>query len=204
MSLFTELQRRNVLRVGAAYLVVGWLLTEVLTTILPTLGAPDWVARAVILTFAFGFVPILVLSWVYELTPSGVMKDVEADGENAGRMAPIGKLDFLAIAGVLVGVVGIAIFAASQAPDDVEAPVHAVSEKSVAVLPFVNMSQDADNEYFSDGLTETLLNMLAQMPDLKVAARTSSFAFKGKNINIREIAKALQVSHVLEGSVQQA
>ena len=204
MSLFTELQRRNVLRVGAAYLVVGWLLTEVLTTILPTLGAPDWVARAVILTFAFGFVPILVLSWVYELTPSGVMKDVEADGENAGRMAPIGKLDFLAIAGVLVGVVGIAIFAASQTPDDVEAPVNAVSEKSVAVLPFVNMSQDADNEYFSDGLTETLLNMLAQMPDLKVAARTSSFAFKGKNINIREIAKALQVSHVLEGSVQQA
>lgn len=204
MSLFTELQRRNVLRVGAAYLVVGWLLTEVLTTILPTLGAPDWVARAVILSFAFGFVPIVVLSWIYELTPGGIMKELEPDGENAGRMAPIGKLDYLAIAGVLVGVIGIAIFAASQAPDDIETPASEVSEKSVAVLPFVNMSKDADNEYFSDGLTETLLNMLAQMPDLKVAARTSSFAFKGKNINIREIAKALQVSHILEGSVQQA
>ncbi|MDH5621011.1 MAG: tetratricopeptide repeat protein [Gammaproteobacteria bacterium] len=205
MSLVTELQRRNVLRVGAAYLVVGWLLTEVLTTILPTLGAPDWVARAVILCFAFGFVPVVVLAWIYELTPGGIRKDVVPDGEDARRMVPVGKLDYLAIAGVLTGVVAAAIFAASQqAPDDAETAVSGISEKSVAVLPFVNMSKDADNEYFSDGLTETLLNMLAQIPDLKVAARTSSFAFKGKNINIREIARALQVSHVLEGSVQQA
>ncbi len=202
MSLFTELQRRNVLRVAAAYLVVGWLLTEVLTTILPTLGAPAWVAKAVILSFAFGFIPAVVLSWVYELTPDGIMKETDVDRDNASRTAAIGKLDYLTIAGVVVTIIFIAFFSASNSPDDDDISSDGISDESVAVLPFVNMSNDADNEYFSDGLTETLLHMLAQIPNLKVAARTSSFAFKGKNIDIREIAKALQVAHILEGSVQ--
>jgi len=152
MSLVAELRRRNVFRVAAAYLVVGWLLTEVLTTILPTLGAPEWASRAVILIFAFGFVPAVVLSW--------------------------------------------------QTSDDTMPAEAQISAASVAVLPFVNMSNDEDNEYFSDGLTETLLHMLAQVPDLKVAARTSSFAFKGRNVGIQEIARALEVAHILEGSVQ--
>ena len=203
MSLFTELQRRNVLRVAAAYLVVGWLLTEVLTTILPTLGAPDWVAKAVILSFAFGFIPAVILSWVYELTPDGVKKESEMDRDAPAGVA-IGKLDYLTIVGVILAILFIAFFSASQSPEDSDTVAATVSDESVAVLPFVNMSNDEDNEYFSDGLTETLLHMLAQIPDLKVAARTSSFAFKGKNMDIREIAEALQVAHVLEGSVQQA
>ncbi len=203
MSIFTELKRRNVLRVAAAYLVVGWLLTEVLTTILPTLGAPDWAAKAVILCFAFGFVPAVVLSWVYELTPDGIRKDVVESQDGAIVAKPIGRLDYLTIAGVVVVIFGIAIFSAIQSPGDAAGDPAVVSNESVAVLPFVNMSRDEDNEYLSDGLTETLLHMLAQVPDLKVAARTSSFAFKGKNMDVREIAAALQVAHILEGSVQQ-
>jgi TolB-like protein/Tfp pilus assembly protein PilF len=204
MSLVTELQRRNVLRVTAAYLVVGWLLTEVLTTILPTLGAPDWAARMVILCFAFGFVPTVVLSWVYELTPDGIKKEAGMDRDDAKQRVAIGKLDYVTIVGVVLTVVFIAFLGASQVPERPDTAVLTVSAESVAVLPFVNMSSDEDNEYFSDGLTETLLHMLAQVPGLQVAARTSSFAFKGKNMDIREIADALQVAHVLEGSVQQS
>jgi len=203
MSLFTELKRRNVLRVAAAYLVVGWLLTEVLTTILPTLGAPGWVAKAVILSFAFGFIPAVVLSWVYELTPEGIRKEADIDRDAPGRVA-VGKLDYVTIVGVVLAVVFIAFFSASQSPEDSDTAAMTISDESVAVLPFVNMSNDKDNEYFSDGLTETLLHMLAQIPGLKVAARTSSFAFKGRNMDIREIADALQVAHILEGSVQQS
>ncbi len=204
MSLFSELKRRNVLRVAAAYLVVGWLLTEVLTTILPTFGAPDWIAKAVILSFAFGFIPAVVLSWIYELTPDGIRKELGAGKGEAGDIVSLGKLDYLAIAGVVFAVIFVAFLSASRSPDDSSTELATISDKSVAVLPFVNMSKDADNDYFSDGLTETLLHMLAQVPDLKVAARTSSFAFKGKNMDIRQIAEALQVAHVLEGSIQQS
>jgi TolB-like protein len=202
MSLVTELKRRNVVRVAAAYLVVGWLLTEVLTTILPTLGAPDWAAKAVILIFAFGFIPTVILSWVYELTPEGIKRESDIERDSSVERTSIKKLDYITIVSVVLIIVFVGFFSARQLPDDVV--MNSISDRSVAVLPFVNMSNDEDNEYFSDGLTETLLHMLAQVPDLKVAARTSSFAFKGKNMDIREIAEALQVAHVLEGSVQQA
>jgi len=204
MSLFIELKRRNVLRVAAAYLVVGWLLTEVLTTILPTLGAPNWAAKAVILSFAFGFIPAVILSWIYELTPDGIKKESDIESGDENKRISVGKLDYITIAGVVLVIIFVAFFSAIQSPDNQDTVATAVSTESVAVLPFVNMSKDQDNEYFSDGLTETLLHMLAQIPDLKVAARTSSFAFKGKNMDIREIADALEVAHILEGSVQQA
>ncbi len=204
MSLVTELRRRNVLRVTAAYLVVGWLLTEVLTTILPTLGAPDWAAKMVILCFAFGFIPAVILSWVYELTPDGIKKEAGVDRDDANQQVAVGKLDHVTIVGVVLAVVFIAFLGASQSTENSDSSVAIVSPDSVAVLPFVNMSRDEDNDYFSDGLTETLLHMLAQIPGLQVAARTSSFAFKGKNMDIREIADALQVAHILEGSVQQS
>ena len=191
MSLVTELQRRKVFRVAAAYLVVGWLLTEVLTTVLPTFGAPDWAAKAVILSFAFGFIPAVILSWVYELTPAGIRKETDIEHDDADQGFTVGKLDYITIVGVILAVVVIAFFTASQSPEDSQTTVASVVAESVAVLPFVNMSRDEDNEYFSDGLTETLLHMLAQIPDLKVAARTSSFAFKGKNMDIREIAGVL-------------
>ena len=200
MPLIAELRRRNVFRVAAAYLVVGWLLTEVLTTILPTLGAPNWAARAVILTFAFGFIPAVVLSWVFELTPDGIKREHEVDRNDSVTNKTGRKLDYVTISGVVLAVVFFGFFSARTADD--EPPVVIASSASVAVLPFVNMSDDKDNEYFSDGLTETLLHMLAQVPDLKVAARTSSFAFKDQNRSIQDIAQALGVAHVLEGSVQ--
>ncbi|MCH7822230.1 MAG: tetratricopeptide repeat protein [Proteobacteria bacterium] len=202
MSLIVELKRRNVFRVAAAYLVVGWLLTEVLTTILPTLGAPDWISRAIILIFAFGFIPAVILSWVYELTPEGVKREHEVvrDESITGHTAK--KLDYVTIAAVIAGIIFFAFFSAKQfsnGPPEVEA---VISDASVAVLPFENLSADADHEYFSNGLTETILHMLAQIPDLKVAARTSSFAFRDQNKTVQEIAAALGVAHILEGSVQ--
>ncbi len=200
MSLTDELKRRNVFRVAAAYLVVGWLLTEVLTTILPELGAPEWAPRMVILVFALGFVPTVILSWVYEITPEGIKRDSEVPARQIrGKNV---RFDYFVIATVFMLIVALAIFGARTTIED--AADGEISEASVAVLPFVNMSDDKKNEYFSDGLTETLLHMLAQIPDLKVAARTSSFAFKGKNKDIGEIAADLKVAHVLEGSVQQA
>ncbi len=209
MSLVAELRRRRVFRVAAAYLVVGWLLTEVLTTILPTLGAPEWAPRAVILIFAFGFVPAVFLAWFYEITPDGIRRDHGIESDDPGARVLRRRLDNFAIASTVVLIIVIGLFSAQRTSDDAppdtlpatEAPVE-ISDASVAVLPFVNMSNDKDNEYFSDGLTETLLHMLAQIPDLKVAARTSSFAFKGRPLGIQEIARALGVAHVLEGSVQ--
>ena len=204
MSLFEELKRRNVFRVAAAYLVVGWLLTEVLTTLLPAFGAPEWVSKTVMLVFALGFLPTIVLSWVYELTPDGIKKDHEVDRTGPGATETSRRLEYFTIASVIIGVVLIAIF--SSRPDGGVPSQRAadISEASVAVLPFVNMSGSKDNEYFSDGLTETLLHMLAQIPDLKVAARTSSFAFRNQDKTIVEIANALDVAHVLEGSVQRS
>jgi len=203
MSLVAELRRRNVFRVAAAYLVVGWLLTEVLTTILPTLGAPDWMSRAVILIFAFGFVPSVVLSWFYELTPDGIKREEDLLREPASARPEARKLEYVTVVAVVVLIVFVGFFSARQTGDGLVQPI-AGSDASVAVLPFANMSNDPDNEYFSDGLTETLLHMLAQVPNLQVAARTSSFAFKGRNANVREIAAALGVAHILEGSVQRA
>jgi TolB-like protein/Tfp pilus assembly protein PilF len=183
---------------------VGWLLTEVLTTILPTLGAPEWTSRAVILIFAFGFIPAVVFSWIFELTPEGIKReeDVQRDGTRPHKFGR--KLDYVTVAGVVVLIVFVGLFSARHTDDGQPVPQIPANDASVAVLPFANMSNDPDNEYFSDGLTETLLHMLAQIPDLQVAARTSSFAFKGQNINVREIAAALGVAHILEGSVQRA
>jgi len=204
MSLISELRRRNVFRVAAAYLVVGWLLTEVLTTILPELGAPDWTARAVILIFAFGFIPAVILAWFYEVTPDGIKREEEVDREDPGQHLATRRIDNITIATAIVLIIVVGLFSARYTADDAPPGEDLVSAFSIAVLPFVNMSDDKDNEYFSDGLTETLLHMLAQMPDLQVAARTSSFAFKGQNKPVKEIAAALEVAHVLEGSVQRA
>ena len=204
MSLVAELRQRNVFRVAAAYLVVGWLLTEVLTTILPTVGAPEWMSRAVILIFAFGFIPAVVFSWFYELTPDGIKREEEVLRDDAEVSRGSRRLDYVTVVGVVILIVFIGLFSAQQSGDDQPVLAVPINSASVAVLPFANMSNDPDNEYFSDGLTETLLHMLAQIPDLRVAARTSSFAFKGQNVNVREIAAALGVAHILEGSVQRA
>lgn len=204
MSLFNELKRRNVLRVAAAYTVVGWLLTEVLTTLLPAFGAPGWVSKAVMLVFALGFLPAIIFSWIYELTPDGIKKEAEVIRDDSLARNTGGTLNYITIAAVVISVVLIAIVSSRSGIDESSRTVAAISDASVAVLPFVNMSDSEDNQYFSDGLTETLLHMLTQIPDLKVAARTSSFAFRNQNKTIVEIARALDVAHVLEGSVQRS
>ena len=197
MSLYTELKRRNVFRVAAAYMVAGWLVTEVLTTVLPTLGAAEWTSRAVVLVFALGLVPAIL----FELTPDGIRRQQDVDRDRSLVPRRRYRLEIVTLALVVAGVVFLAVFGSRSA---IESPGAAGADPSVAVLPFVNLSDNPDNEYFSDGLTETLLHMLAQVPRLKVAARTSSFAFKNENRPVAEIARALGVSHVLEGSVQRA
>ena len=206
MSLFSELRRRNVFRVAAAYLVVGWLLTEVASTLLPMFGAPDWVARALVIVIAIGFVPLMIFSWAYELTPEGLKRESQVNRDESITWQTGRKLDLVTITAVVLGVAFLAWTRLSPlvpAPGT-DTPDAGPADASVAVLPFVNMSGNKENEYFSDGLTETLLHMLAQVPELRVAARTSSFAFKGQDKDIREIALALRVAHVLEGSVQRA
>jgi TolB-like protein/Tfp pilus assembly protein PilF len=204
MSFVAELRRRNVFQVAAAYLVVGWLLTEVLTTILPELGAPQWTSRAVILIFVFGFVPAVVLSWFYEISAQGIQRDHEVDRDDPENRRTSKRVEQVTIATAVALIIVVGLFSARYTADPGTEIEASIPDTSVAVLPFVNMSGDADNEYFSDGLTETLLHMLAQIPDLKVAARTSSFAFKGDNRSVQDIARALEVAHVLEGSVQRA
>ncbi len=205
MSLFSELKRRNVFRVATAYIIVGWLLTEVLATLMPMFGVPEWVGKAVVIVVAVTFVPVLIFAWAFEMTPEGIKREKDVDRDASITSQTGKKLDYVTIAAVVLGV---AFLAWSKTGVDAPSQSIEVTETSgapsVAVLPFVNMSGNADNEYFSDGLTETLLHMLAQVPEIKVAARTSSFAFKGQQQDIRNIALALGVAHVLEGSVQRS
>ena len=205
MTIFAELNRRNVFRVAIAYLVFGWLITEVSTTLLPIFGAPDWVSKVLILGIALGFFPAVIISWVYELTPEGIKKETDVVSDQSITSSTGRKLNYITIAAVVLGVAFMAWDKTGNETVEPELASYTVppaTAASVAVLPFVNMSGSEENEYFSDGLTETLLHMLAQIPDLQVAARTSSFAFKDDDSDIRIIAAALGVAHVLEGSVQ--
>jgi adenylate cyclase len=215
LSLFKELKRRNVLRVGAAYVVGAWLLIQITETIFPLFGFGDTPARLVVIVLAIGFIPSLILSWVFELTPEGLKKDADVDREKSITPTAGKKLDRII---VVVLVLALGYFAFDKfVLDPVEdeqiaqsarqegrtaALTEADGDKSIAVLPFVNMSSDEEQEYFSDGLSEELLNLLAKIPELKVAARTSSFSFKGKDLEVPEIASRLKVAHVLEGSVR--
>ena len=201
MSFFEELKRRNVFRVGIAYTIVAWLLIQVTDTVFPRIGLPDTAVTLVIALLAIGFIPALIFAWAFEMTPDGIKKEANVDRTKSITPNTGKKLDRMII-GILV--VTVAYLLVDKLVLQKAAPVNPPGEASVAVLPFVNMSGDAENEYFSDGLTETLLHMLAQLPELRVAARTSSFAFKGQNASIGEIANSLGVAHVLEGSVQKS
>jgi TolB-like protein/Flp pilus assembly protein TadD len=204
MNLISELKRRNVFRVAAGYVVVGWLLMQVADTFFPALNLPAWTTTLVAALLVLGFPLAIFMAWAFEMTPEGIKRDTgELSAVNSG---------FKAVDGITIALLlGVLIFMGwqSMAPPDaqpqvVEAPATKPLDASVAVLPFVNMSADPDNEYFSDGLTETLLHMLAQVDALKVAARTSSFAFKGSDRDVRKIAEQLGVAAVLEGSVQRS
>ena len=228
MSFLNELKRRNVFRVGIAYAVTSWLLIQVTDILFESIGAPPWVMQAMFVVLAAGFVIALLFAWAFELTPEGVKKEKDVDrGESiAPRTAQklnitIGVLLMLSLAyiaydklaGASLDDKGPATAKETQINEttievDAKAPVvvsePAVMQKSIVVLPFVNMSNDPEQEFFSDGLSEELLNVLAQIKDLRVISRTSAFAFKGKDVDIPTIAAQLNVTHVLEGSVRKA
>jgi TolB-like protein len=193
---FQELKRRNVVRVAAAYAVVAWLLIEVSDTIFPRLGFPDWTVTFIIVLVALGFPLALFLSWAYELTPEGVKRTEEVPVEASVTRLTGRRLDF-----AIIGVMALAIGWLSW---EQFGPGGEAREASIAVLPFVDMSADGDQEYFGDGLSEEILNLLAGIRELKVSGRTSSFSFKGTNVSIPEIGRTLGVAHVLEGSVRRS
>lgn len=217
MSLFNELKRRNVFRVAIAYLAAAWLLTEVAGTLFPMFGLGDAPARIAVIILAIGFPLFLVFSWVFEFTPEGLKLETDIDRTAALTRKSGKQLDRIIIV-LLALALGYFAFdkfvleparvaeivqeTAQQARS--RALVESYGEKSIAVLPFVNMSADPDQDYFSDGVSEELLNLLAQIPELRVISRSSSFSFKGRDISIPEVAAALNVDHVLEGSVRKA
>jgi TolB-like protein len=224
MSLIAELRRRNVIRMAGLYVVGAWLIVQVAETVLPAFDVPGWVLRATIILLAIGFLPALMFSWVFELTPDGLKRDADVDPAQSIAPQTAQRMDRLIFAGVivLIGLIAADRFwphrASPPVPPEQEARTSEVSappiatpataatqaadRRSIAVLPFVNMSSDPENEHFADGMSEELMNILAGIDGLRVASRTSAFAFKGKDTPIPEIARQLDVHHVLEGSVR--
>lgn len=204
MSLLAQLQRRNVIRMAALYLVVAWLTIQLAEMLLPRFDVPDWVLLALSVMLVLGFVPALVFSWVYELTPDGVKRESEVTPEHSIASTTARRMDRLVLLGIVVIIILLMTerFFPSERAVVERLPSATTGEASIAVLPFVNMSPDADNEYFADGISEELLNVLAGIEGLKVASRTSAFSFKDKTTSIAEIARLLDVRHVLAGSVR--
>ena len=206
-SLFAELRRRNVFRAAAFYVAAVWALAQGIASLGPAVGAPEWTTRWFLVAAAIGFPFWLAFSWFYELTPQGVKRDSEVARDASSERHHNRTLD-LAIIGALA--VAVVLLLTNTFVWHKGAGLHAdaddtpASAQSIAVLPFVDMSSGKDQEYFSDGITEELLNLLAKIPQLQVTARTSSFAFKGKELGIPEVARQLHVAHVLEGSVRKA
>lgn len=219
-QLIQELKRRNVIRVGIAYAVAAWVLIEVTATIFPILSLPQWSVTLVTALLFIGFPIALIFAWAFEITPEGiklekhVVRD-ESITHHTGR-----KLDFVIIAMLVValGYLGYDKFIVDPDRDavEIEAAVQVAQEqaasavepqdsaKTIAVLPFANMSDDPGNEYFSDGISEDILNLLAHVPDLRVTSRSSAFSFKGQNLDVPTMAAKLNVAHVLEGSVRKS
>lgn len=224
MSLYGELKRRNVFRVGAAYVVSAWLLIQVAETIFPLFGYDDTPARIVVVILAIGFIPSLILAWAFELTPEGLKKDRDVDHGQSIAPEPSKKLDRV-IMMVLVLALGyfafdkfvltpqseaeqhqqqIAELEVAREAGRTEALLKSYGDRSIAVLPFADMSPESDQAYFSDGIAEELLNVLAGLKELRVISRSSSFALRDDSLSIPEVASRLNVAYVLEGSVRKA
>ena len=209
MSLFSELKRRNVFRIGAAYLIVSWVLMQVTALAAPALRLPEWVTTFVVFILLLGFPVSLVLAWAYEVTPDGVRKTRDVPLEQSMRRLTARKLNFLVtgLLGVAVVVLLVERFSAvtpGPAERSSASRPNPGDVLSIAVLPFVNMSDDREQEHFADGLTEEILNSLAGVRDIDVVSRTSSFAFKDSEMSTPDIARELGVEFVLEGSVRRA
>ncbi len=213
MSFFSELGRRNVIRVGIAYAVIGWILAQVAEFAFENFGAPEWVLKSFVVLLLLGLPLALFFAWAFEMTPDGVKREEDVDRSSSITRRTGRKLDYFVAGALILGIgyfvwerqagVEYSALPAKEAVADIQPAVtsNAVA-RSIAVLPFINMSSDEEQEWFSDGLTEEILNALARTPDLLVAARTSSFKFKGSNEDVPTIAAALGVAHILEGSVR--
>ncbi len=211
MSFFNELKRRNVFKVAAAYVIVGWLIMQAGEVMAPALNLPEWVNSLLAFFLILGFPLALFFAWAFEMTPEGLKKEKDVDRSQSITQVTGQKLNNVII-GILVLALGyFAIDKFVLQPQVATEPSiaseeivtdEAAEEHSIAVLPFVDMSANSDNEYFSDGLSEELLNILAKIKDLRVAGRTSSFAFKGKDDDLRNIGEKLNVNTILEGSVR--
>jgi adenylate cyclase len=216
MSFLGELKRRNVFRVAMAYAVAAWLIIQVVETIFPAFGFGAGAVRTTVIVLAILSVPVLVLSWVFEITPDGVKRESDL-GHAASSPYSARRLDRLILALLALALSYFALdkfvldpvrdqqkVEAARQEGRAEAVVESFGENSIAVLPFTNLSNDPEQEYFSDGISEELLNLLARVPGLRVISRTSAFSYKGRNARVADIARELGVRYVLEGSVRQA
>jgi len=203
-NFFSELKRRNVYKVAITYAVVAWLLVQAASILLPTFEAPTWVMKAFVVFLALGFVISVMISWAFEATPEGLKR---TENVPAGVVLPTWSprkfaTFIVAVAVIAAGLLAFNLFRTKPAsPPTTAAPI---TNKSVAVLAFANLSDDKGSEYFSDGISEELLTVLQKIPGLHVAARTSAFSFKGKSATAQEIGQKLGVAHLVEGSVRKA
>ena len=215
MSFFDELKRRNVFRVGIAYAITAWLIAQIAGLAADSFFAPDWVMKMIITMLMLGTPIALVMAWAYELTPGGLRRESGIAPGQSSKEANASKLDRTITIALVLAVAYFSYDKFILAPERGAALLETVSHQteeinsvdaepsapdqapSIAVLPFANMSDDAGNEYFSEGLSEELLNLLVKVPELKVAARTSSFSYKGKDTKISQIGEELKVAHVL-------
>jgi len=226
MSFFDELKRRNVIRVGIAYVIVAWLILQFADVVLNNIEAPHWVFQAIMLVLGIGLPLALFFAWAFEMTPEGIKKEKDIKRSESITNVTGQKLNYTII-GLLVLALGYFIWESRSHPErgsepfSQESPVQISKvgdekreltpvahitklEPSIAVLPFVNMSADPEQEYFSDGISEEILNVLVRVKGLKVASRTSSFTYKGENLDIPEIARQLKVGNIVEGSVRKS
>ena len=217
MSFLNELKRRNVIRVGFAYIVASWLIIQVAETIFPLFGFGDTPARLVVVVLAIAFIPSLIFAWVFEITPEGLKKDADVVRDKSITQTTGKKLDRIILVVLALALAYFAfdkfVLVPARVAEIVEETtqkirsdvlVESYGDKSIAVLPFVDMSSDKDQEYMSDGIAEELLNLLAKIPELRVISRSSAFSYKGKEINLTQIARELNVAHILEGSVRKS
>lgn len=214
-NFFTELKRRNVVRATILYGVSAWLLMQIVSVMFPALRLPDWTVTLIAALLLLLFPLVLIFSWVFDVTPEGLKRTASIAPEHSVTHHTSRRMEWviLAVLGLAVGLLLYQLVSQNEketppvvpgSPASTSSAAAASNLKSVAVLPFVNMSNDPDNEFFSDGISEELLNVLVKLKGLRVPSRTSSFAFKGKDMDVTEIGRALEVDHVVEGSVRKS
>jgi len=202
MSLFAELKRRNVHKVAVAYIIAGWAVSQGIAQVFPVFDVPNWVIRLIVLFIIIGLPIALVLAWMFELTPQGIMRTEAADAMPQAARPKKHVWIYVVVIGAAISI-GLFFLGRYTAGNKTAAATpNELPAKSIAVLPFVDLSPAKDQEYFCDGISEEILDALAKVEGLRVVARTSSFSFKAKNADVAEIAQKLNVQNILEGSLR--